>query len=302
MSNPRINSDLFYVDGVPIPASYFQTIDTRQTAGLDGDAGGGTWNPSSAIQVGGAGMWACGPWTFAPPSSSTVQVVLTSTHPLTHGDSDYILLGSGHALSQRFVQTELSLGKDASGCPTLQTYTQLGGGQTAAVMGPTAVMSPIPPTNTTGFTTGSYGLANCPIATYPYRPGGRIVAPLSVHHGAQIGYVTFFFTISSAHSAQPENLPQFRVHKVDITGKLTPLNSTTTNGSGFLEMAWPGSVASYKTTTSYTYTCDGGTVIDTSTYSYFVEVIDESGTNSTTGNIFTAADAFYTLIQDMRPQ
>lgn len=302
MANARLNPDSFYVPAGIIPASYFQGLDGAQTAGLDGDAGG-TWAPSGTIEIfNGAGMWCAGTWTLSPPSHGTVQVFLSNntTSALTHGDSDYITLASGHSLSTRFLQTQISLGKDASGCPTLQVYTAPGGGQAAGIMGPTAVMVPVPPTSSAG--SAGYGMANCPIASYPYRPGGRIVAPLSVHNGSTIDNVTVFFTISSAHTAEPDVLPQFRVHKVDIAGNLTPLNSTTPNGSGFLEMPWPGSVATYKTTTFFVYTCDLGVVIDTSTYSYFVEIIDESGTNAQAGNVFTSAEPFYYGITDMRPQ
>lgn len=288
MSNPRLFPDTFYANGVPLPASLLQGLDAAQTAGLDGDAGNGTWNPTSAIDIGGAGMWAGGPWTLSPPSAGTVQVVLSGgSVQLTHGDNDYVTIASGHSVASRDLVTQVALGKDSSGCPTYQTPL-LGQG----IIGPTALMLP---------DVFDQSMSNTYRTGYPYRPGGRFVVPLRVHDGATLLSVTFNFLIST-HSALPQNFPQFRVHKVDIAGNLTSLYSGTPNGSGFLELPSPGSVAAYNATAQFTYNLDAGVVIDASKYSYFVEVVDESGTNAQAQNVFLSAVGLFSEIPDMRPQ
>jgi hypothetical protein len=297
-TNPRILPDSAYVNGAALlvpggtPDTWWATLDAAQVDLLDGDAGG-TWAPASSIEIGGAGMWAAGPWYLSPPAITVMVPISAGNDALTHGDSDFITLAANHGMSSRFLLTEAAQARDSSGCPTLQTYTAPGGGQTGGIMGPTAAMLP---------SVLTLGISNTPVSGWPYRPGGRWVAPLRVHHGATLSNVTFFFVISSTHTGQPDVLPQFRVHKVDLFGNLTPLNSTTPNGSGFFELPWPGSLATYKSTTAYAYQCDAGTVIDTTKYSYYVEVIDESGTNATGFNDYLGAEAYVIDIADMRPQ
>lgn len=288
MANARLFPDGFYADGVTLPASLLQGLDGAQAAGLDGDAGNGTWSPSASIEIGGAGMWACGPWTLSPPSTGTVQVVLSGgSVQLTHGDSDYITIASGHSMRARYLVTQCALGKDSSGCPTYQSPLLYQG-----IIGPTAVMLP---------DVFDQSLSNTYRTGFPYRPGGRFIVPLRVHDGATLVSVTFNFQISS-HSALPDVFPQFRVHKVDALSNLTPLNSATPNGSGFYEFPNPGSVGLYEASTSYVYGCDAGVVIDRSKYTYFVEIIDESGANAQGLNIFLSAVGRFTNIADMRPQ
>lgn len=293
-ANPRILPDSAYTNGAVAmvagsAGTWWLTLDNAQFSLWDGDAGG-TWSPASPIQIGGAGMWFCGP-AFLQPPAAAVMAPITAAAPLTHGDSDFIALGVAHNMSSRFLVAEAALGKDASGCPTLQVYAAPGGGKTGGIMGQTAVMLP-----------SGVNLSMGQPGGFAYRPGGRLQMPLRVHHGANLTSVLFNFEISSAHTGLPDVFPQFRVHKVDLFGNLTPLFSGTANGSGFIELPSPGTLAAYKTTVLYTYNCDGGTVIDTSQYSYIAEIIDESGVNAVSGNNFLAATARCTNIKDMRPQ
>lgn len=291
MANSRIFADSFYVNGVAIPASYFLALDEAQDAALDGDAGG-TWAPSSGIQIGGAGMWCAGSWTLAPPSAGTVQVTITPSAPMTHGDSDYIELNNGD-LTPRSLQTPCDLGKDASGISTLSSQIpQVGqpviAGACAVMIQSGAISAPGPAARING------------LASSSYRPGGRIVMPLRVHDGGTLFAVTFYFQIAM-HSSLPLVFPQFRVHKVDIAGNLTPLYTGANQVQGFKALV-ASTVGAYNSFTSFEYFCDANVVIDRSTYAYFAEIIDESGgSGAMSNNAWQAATASITHIADMRP-
>lgn len=293
---PRLNPDTFYVNGNPIPASYFQGVDTAQTAGVDGDAGG-TWAPSSAIVVGGAGMWAAGVWQLTMGSGSNVGAFFGPTPfgRLTHGDSDYIQLSTGATITRHNIVTGCNLGRDASGVsPSGNPYG----------LSPSSIARFAPEFTFAG------GLANTsvPSTFFAYRRGARFLLPLRVHNGSTIQSVNFAFLISNTPNrgtTLPTIFPHFRVHRVDINGNLLPL-AATTNGSGFFEMANPGTVSAYVATTGFVYTCNQNNVVDTSQYNYFAEVIDElpngAGSGAIGGNIYTSATSLCRFIPDTRPQ
>lgn len=150
MTNARLNPDTFYVNGSPIPASYFQGIDTYQFQAINGNAGG-TWSPTSGILIGGAGMWATGPWVFG--NVSVLEVAPGSSLRVTHGDSDWVGLASGHAAASRALMTSLGPAADTSywvpimapltgsGFPSLPTTWTAG---TAYTLSPVAYVIPSP--------------------------------------------------------------------------------------------------------------------------------------------------------------
>jgi hypothetical protein len=109
--NARLYPDTLYVNGNPIPAAYFQGIDTYQFQSINGDAGG-TWSPSSQIVIGGAGMTAQGPWSLG--AAPALEVPSGSSLRLTHGDSDWVELGNGHSAASRNLRTSLGPAADTS--------------------------------------------------------------------------------------------------------------------------------------------------------------------------------------------
>ena len=68
--NVRLNPDSFYRNGVPLPASFYQGVDTAQSKAIAADSGG-TWNPSAPIQIAGAGVMFAGPTTTSGGASIT---------------------------------------------------------------------------------------------------------------------------------------------------------------------------------------------------------------------------------------
>ena len=109
--NARILPDSAYVNGAIIPATYFQALDTAQYQAINGDRGG-TWSPSTAITIAGAGMAAQGPWSLG--RSPALEVPSGSSLRITHGDSDWVELGSGHAAATRAIYTALGPAADTS--------------------------------------------------------------------------------------------------------------------------------------------------------------------------------------------
>jgi len=85
-ASARIFPDTFYVNGVPIPSSYFQALDTAQSKALNGDAGG-AYVPRTQIQIGGAGLYFESTLTLqnqaqiATPSGSGLRVRLVDSVP-----------------------------------------------------------------------------------------------------------------------------------------------------------------------------------------------------------------------------
>jgi hypothetical protein len=107
----RLYPDTFYVNGNPIPAAYFVSLDAAQAAAINADAGG-TWNPSTTLTVAGAGVWCAGPWTF--DTADIILATVGSPYRLTHGADDWVELGTGHAGATRALRTSLGTAADTS--------------------------------------------------------------------------------------------------------------------------------------------------------------------------------------------
>lgn len=277
MPNARFLQDSQYVNGSPLPATWWQELDTAQEQAIDGSAGG-TWAPSAQLVIAGAGMWFCGPTTHA--TASGVETTNGSGKRVTHGDNDWIGM---YSVPDRASITACAQGRDAS----------YGLGSSTPRM---------------AFEVSASGLIN-PSSNTNYAGGARFVLPLDVHHGAEALVVVLSFTVS-VHSGVPTNLPAMRVVQVDGAGNVTLLNQTVVAassnyvGNGFLTVASrPGSGSAWHdggAVQSITYPM-GDTVIDTTQYCYFVEVLDESGSNCVSGNEYLSALATF-AVSDMRPQ
>jgi hypothetical protein len=241
-----------------------KTLDTNITKAINGD-GGGTWSPGTVLTIGGAGRWFAGPTPLA--GSSIVLTPTGSGLRITLGDSDEILLNVGHSGRLRTIHT-----------PCL-----------AASFSPVAYWIP----NLT-----FYGLQST-------LTGSRFVLPLRVHHGGTIGTVTFNFRPGASHIGVPARLPAFRVYQVDALGNVTPLQTgTSVDANGFqLYLPVPASAAVWNAAgaISLNYTCNP-TVIDTTQYAYYAEVVDESGVNALPGNVYQSVTANFNTIADLRPQ
>jgi hypothetical protein len=286
--NNRLAADSFYFVAVPLPSSWWQGLDNAQLKAVNGDAGG-TWSPAASLQIDNANLplWTPGAtptgnmfavWLTGP---STITIPGSVNDPISHGDSDYVQLGSGHAGSSRTIVTACSGGIDNSDGGGIISYYE-----------PVAAM-------------------------YCIQPGARFVMMLEVHHGATLASAVFSFYVTQSHVAggPPANLPTFRIVAVEVaTGIVTALGSgygavgtATYSPAPVSGAAWftdmPGSSSPGPGTPhTFTYAIAPMTVIDTSRFIYMAEIVDESGANAKFGNVYTKVTVGFSGIQDLRPQ
>lgn len=259
--NLRLNPDYFYVNGVAIPASYFQGLDTAQTQAVDGDTGG-TWNPSSPIYVGGAGIGLSGASLIS--GGSLIQTPVGSGVRVTLAANDAIKLNASNAAASRTVRTSGGRFVDASSGASQPVQLDV-----------------------------ATGGAKC------FGAGSRFLLPLRVHDGATlVGLAMTAIIVGPSNRTLPASQPLLRVYTLDVFGNITPLLASTPPG-GWLQFAV--AQASYGAhTVALTYTFTTPAVISASTLAYVAEVSDESGNNSVPGNIYTDFGCAFVNIPDLR--
>jgi hypothetical protein len=270
----RINPDTFYVNGTPIPASYFQQLDSAQAQAINGDAGGG-WFPTAPINVGGAGMWCCGPWTIGTASNQQIITPLGSGKRIVLAANDLVELAPNHLLSTRTLVTPCA---DGVSC----------GGPVSSPVSSTVQPSP--------FVSALIGRGQ----------GSRWLIPLRVYNGATLASASLTFFVSQTHVALP-TMPQMRIYALTLaTGVITPLGPTIPDigSSGFQSFPAPANVGAYNgQTLTLTYSVNAGVVIDTSANVYLAEIVDESvnksGDGATQGTMYQQIACQFTGISEM---
>lgn len=261
----RILSDAVLIRGYITLGIDLAKIDTNIFKALNGDKGG-TWSPTSSITIAGKGVVVAGPgpWTM---SGTTVKVTTGPNKPILFGKgdkTDYFGIATGHvgAAFSTFVRF-------------IESFTKNVG---------------VKDDSTTGVLTTV--------------PGVRFFTPLRVFSGApKIDSVQVVFLVLQAHASVPQYLPKMRVIAVSVDGTVTPLRTadSTTDSDGFKYFPTPVSGAAWYNggaIQTFTYTCNVIKPVDVSTYSYFVEFVDESGTGSftTTGNLYYGATVAYSAV------
>ncbi len=302
---------------MPLPASYYQTLDTRQQQGVNADEGG-TWNPSSPLRItGDAGLWCAGPWTTCPGFG--IDTLPGSGKRVVLAANDVPLFAPGHDLSTQAISTQCAHGAivSASGTPappTFPIWTPL----TSYAAGATVTVGQLPYFYTSsGGVSGSsanFGTPLQPLASvtdgsitwtrgdpvsggYLYLPGvgGRFVLPLDVHNGATFTIAQLIFR-AATHTSLPATLPSMRVYAVDAFGDVFPLGGLP-NTPGFLSLPTPPSVSAYSDQVlELIYEINPGVVINRFLFSYFAEIVDESGAGAVPGNRYQrVSGAFFNI-------
>ncbi len=262
--NTRIRIDGAWMIGPPVLSGEWLTLDTNLTKALNGD-GGGTWTPTSVVTIGGAGMWFAGQTVTFGGTSSQVSTSVSANKHIVHDDNDHVVLASGHAGRSRTLVTTWARAR-AGGERDIDT-----------------------------------GLAHESIVSTV--AGANFIVPLAVHNGATFASATFRFAVSSNHGP-PAILPRFRVFSLDKVGNRTSL--VTNGAAGYVQFtptpasgsAWFSSGAAQ----AFTVTLDGGVIVDTSTFTYWAEVVDEDGAGALPGNSYFDIACAFTNITDLRPQ
>lgn len=222
-------------------------LDTNTTKGMNGDEGG-NGSPSTLIEIAGKGVVIAGLWTMQG-AGVTAHSGVGKPISFERGTSgDYFGIAPANA-----------------------------GASPSVVTGFIKHFSSIPYESDWAF----YGV----IAR---RTGARFYLPVDVYGGYLLDSVTVTFNVQSTHAGVPQYLPQMRLIAVKPDGTVIPLRSpdTTTDVEGFQFFSpTPASGAAWFAASAeqtWTYTRNVSLPDDPDSYAYFVEIIEESGTNAWT--------------------
>lgn len=256
----RTQRDTVWKRGYITVGNDLKTIDQNTFVAINGDAGG-TWTPSGALEIDGAGVVIAGPCVVSGAS----MVVAVPTFNKGTAD-DAFGLGASHAgRSQTLVQGLVE-------CYSSQPEW-------------------------VAFATGDVNLVQGLITLVA---GVRFLTPIRVFHGATLTSVTLKFAVIYAHGAgRPANLAQMRIVAIDALGNVLPLGAGSgIDAGGFTAVSAATTGSAWyagNTVQTYVYTCSQNNVIDLGKYTYWMEIIDESGSvntfpaNAGTGNLFVSA-------------
>jgi hypothetical protein len=239
----------------------YASLDALLFAMVNGD-GGGTWTPATNVTVGGYGMWFAGPSTLG----GGAELQTTAFKQITHNDSDYALLVNSHTGSTRTLRTSCL----AAGSPSGWSL---------------------------GANPGQYS------QIVSLSPGSRAVVPLRMHQGATLTQAVLTLVVLRSRSVVPAVLPGIRICQRDGLGNITPLVASGGDLNGFVYFPTPSTGSAWHNAgnaQTMTYTC-APTVIDRTQYTYFAEIVDESGKGALNYNCYNDIQLTFTDIADTRP-
>lgn len=246
-------------------------LDEKTKKAING-ASGGTWAPSAAIEIGGAGIDLLGP---AGMSGASSGIRTAAGKHIVHGrldDEDFIALHADHEDATR----------------QLNAFVAPASGDYANISQDGSPVINDAQTRRTGVRFFS--------------------APLRVHNGGTIASVELFFVVSAAHASVPEMRPRLRIVRVDKGGMIEPLRiAADTDLDGFVLLGVDTSAADYVAsngvqTATYTPNVTGRDLVDTSKYVYLAEIIEESGTGAVGKNRFGTLTTHMANIAHLGPQ
>jgi hypothetical protein len=233
------------------------------------------WLPSSPIVVGGAGIWFASPTCFVE-NGANITTPPASGKRVTYGagtPNDYGQLVNAHTGSTRTLRT------NCAGLEAASWFVATANGAQGAAGDP----------------------VNGPV------PHGYV--PLRVHQGAQLTQAVLTFFVGQTHANVPQHLPRFLVSATDQFGNVILFHvGTSSNGdtSGFIQPPPPASGAAWfnggaAQTMVFNPNNPVNPVIDRTKYIYTAEIIDESGTNALSGNLYSDVTLLFSGIADTRP-
>lgn len=251
-----------WTNGQVTITAYWQGFDQRAMQAINGDDGG-TWAPSTPITITGAGfgLLVSGYTQVSGPSG---RLTTQGTSRFLCGVNDFPMLAPGHVGQSRKLTTSMLNGRSvprSQAVPSLGSNGCLDGGLQTVTFA----------TQVTGQNTN----------------GTRIVCPIEVHNGSTIDSVTFSFKVNGSRSSVP-NMPKARVRRSDISGTVVTLTSLAAGAEndidGYVVVPTPASVALYVNGNefqTFVVDCDQNNIVDTSQYTYDVEIIEEGNPSVT---------------------
>lgn len=258
----RAIADTVLVRGYITTTQNLIDIDQKTFVSLNGDEGG-TWSPTAPIIIAGTGVVIAGLWVM---SGAGVSVTTGVSKPITFNKGtagDYFGIDPSHA---GYTPSTISNFFDYY-APVAQAVGWFGG-------------------------------------LLPNQPGARFFTPLNVYSGAsKIDNVVITWRVRESHAALPQYLPRARVVAVTDEGVVIPLRTkdATTDADGFQFLPTPASPSAYYNAhlpQTWTYTCNVVLPVDSAKYVYYIEFIEESGTNSWTslGSQFISAVTHHSAV------
>lgn len=264
----------------PTPAD-LMSLESKIFKGINGDDGG-VYAPATPININtGAGLKLTGPLKVWGPSGTLKS---TSGARFAFGDNDFPVFPAGHPAQTRTLispcmQGTSGPGSSFNGFSSIPRFDYMGRQMTA--LGWLPSLSPMPAPRTV---TASSPSAPCTLfgtlGAGVFLPG-TLYVPLRVHHGATITTATFSFRVGVAHAVTP-TMPKARIIRVAKDGTKTLLTSVAAGADVNGWVPYSGTFVTWfdnQALKSWTIACDvaGSNVIDTSLYSYFAEIVEESG-------------------------
>lgn len=270
-------------EGTPAIWTVLRNIDEKTKKALSGT--GGTWNPSSPIIIGGAGIELQARADFAAAS----VLFPAADKAFIFGDDDYFQYASADAYTRTVDHSPIAA---------------LAYGFNAREFDNILLAD---------LTTPS-------VKALRHRSIIRI--PLKVHDGARCTRVDTFYRVTMSHTSGtegiPAELPKQRVIKVARDGTITPFGvdaaQQIAEPEGWIREAQPASAAAYynagnvKTVSMFLDATDEtGHIVNTSQYSYFYEFSEEGGDGAWTEGLSGSGNKLeivrlYLTIPDLRPQ
>lgn len=246
---------------------------------INGDQGG-VWAPSTQLSFNVGGFIVNGPTLVNFDGTLTT----ISGSRFNMGGADYPKLASNHAGQYRTIESSMASYICTphylfQSCPTIP-----GSIQSIAC---TVVMGAGPSTQTFDQTLQQAGC----------------LIPLRVHDGARLTSGVLKFTVPTARSTIPVALPKMRIVRSDTSGNLVSLcaPSSTVDANGYFSLpkiytgaAWyAGGLPQ-----AWTFTCNQNNIIDTSQYTYFLQLIEETGTANPD---FSTSNADGYVVRERKP-
>lgn len=281
MTFARIRTDAEWANGTDLLPAELKALDDGQVLTVDGDAGGTYGFANGALSWGGAGAVAKAVWRFGVnTASATTCTVDTTSGDITHGDNDYFVFDAFHnAITPAILDRPTSWAAEAldTSYSTAKVVTYVGD-MSAQAWGGTV------PT---------------------FREGTRMLVPLSVVDGGTLDAASVEFVVGNSHANVPDVLPRFRLIRVNDSGTVEPLYTGTSEG--WISFPTPASGAAWynggaSQTISVLADGDAKCIVDISSYTYWLELEDESGANTEAENRYLSVSCGYLAVADLRPQ
>jgi hypothetical protein len=253
MTFARTQPDGVWLGGGYVPsAADWSSIDAKIAAAVNG-ARGGTWSPAALISLSGASFTVTGPTLVAYGGVLTPSVVRLD-------GAAYPAIGASHPLRKRTV---------------LETFTRF---QAANV--PVRSLWTVRSDSVFGLQAIALLAATVNSGVEPLWFRSPL---LSVHDGAQLSAAVLTFRVPVLRRIAPIRMPRVRIVAVDLDGNVTPLgpSSDASDTSGFQSIPTPSSAEAWYANgepQEFAYVLNANTVIDVSTYCYWIEVEEEGAT------------------------